>query len=196
MTKKKRTKWTDELVADELKKSMKILGITRMPTRSELVSIGRNDLHCKISKTKKYSGWAKELDLSMKKSETTLGKEYEEVAEKLLKDKGYTVDRMTTKHPYDLLIDERVKIDVKVSNPYLMRGENRVHTIRLAKENQTCDIYMCFLLNEDKNIERVLIVPSHHVRKSCLNIGKNSKYNKYNERYSYIENYATFFKSQ
>jgi hypothetical protein len=70
-------KWTDELIKEHLLDSIKALSLDRMPTANELKTLGRNDLHCKISRTKKYSGWADELGLSLSKCETRLGNLYE-----------------------------------------------------------------------------------------------------------------------
>lgn len=192
---KKRTIWTEQLVFQELVKSVEILGLKRMPTAEELKSIGRNDLHCKISKTKKYSGWAEELGLKMKNSETVIGQKYEEKVAKVLIALGYGVEITSTKHPYDLLVDGSLKVDVKVANAYLLRGMSRVHTVRLAKTEPTCDIYICALLDEVGIVERLLIIPSHHVRKTMLNIGRRSKYNTYDKRFDYIESYIKFFES-
>lgn len=190
----KRTMWTNELVKSELLKSIEILDLKRMPTASELKSIGRNDLHCKISRTKKYSGWAKELGLKLKASETSLGQEFEKEISELVQGLGYKATRMSTKYPYDLLVEGTVKVDVKVANPHMLRGESRIHAIRLGKVNPTCDIYICVLLNEEREAERVLVIPSHFVRKTMLNIGKRSKYNVYDGRFDYIEEYVDFFK--
>lgn len=190
-----RTFWTGDLIAEEITKSMEILGISRMPTASELRSLQRNDLHCKISKTKKYSGWAQHLGLRMRSSETRTGQEYEEKVAGELRDLGYYVEITSTKHPYDLLVEGCLKIDVKVANAYMLRGQSRIHTIALAKTEPTCDLYFCILLDENKAAERELIIPSHHVRKTMLNIGRRSKYNTYDKRFDYIENYIKFFKS-
>lgn len=175
----------------ELFKSMKILGIDRMPTASELQSIGRNDLHCRISRTKKYRGWAEQLDLKLKSSETTVGQRREKEVKKILKDKGYQVSQMTTKHPYDLLINNVVKIDVKTANPYTLNG-SRVHTFGINKVNPTCDLYICLSYNEQGEVERTLVIPSHLCRVRTLCIGKESKYNRFNNRWDYIEKYARF----
>lgn len=191
---KKRMMWTEELIRTELLKSIGILGLDRMPSAEELKSIGRNDLHCKVSRTKKYSGWADDLGLSLKNSETTLGQLFEGHIQKLIRGLGMEAERMSTKHPYDLLVEGCVKVDVKVANPYLLRGESRVHTINLAKVSPACDLYVCILLDEEGRNERVLVIPSHHVRMKMLNIGRESKYNVYNGKFEYIQHYVNFFK--
>lgn len=187
-------KWTEELIESELLKSIRILGVERMPTAEELKSIGRNDLHCKVSRTKKYRGWAEHLGLELKRSETVFGQEFERRVAEQLRSHDYDVELMSTKHPYDLLVDGCVKVDVKVAKPYPIRG-SRVHSINLAKENPTCDIYICILLDDRGEVERELFIPSHHVQKKMLNIGADSKYNKYADMLSYLHNYSVFFHS-
>jgi hypothetical protein len=187
-------KWNDELIKEHLLESIKILGIDRMPTANELKGISRNDLHCKISRTKKYSGWADDLGLALKRSDTVVGQEWEKDIANFIRVPGVSVELMTTKHPYDILFDGSVKIDVKAANPYLLRG-SRVHTFNLSKENPTCDIYVCLALDEEGNKERTFVIPSHHVSMKMLNVGKESKYNKYIGRWDYLKKYVDFYRS-
>jgi hypothetical protein len=185
--------WTEERLISELFKSMKALGIDRMPTSTELKSLGRNDLHIKISRTKKYRGWAETLNLELKSSCTLTGQIHEDFIERILLDKGYSVERMSTKHPYDLLVNDAVKIDSKLANPYILRG-SRVHTFGISKPEPTCDIYVCAALDEVGGIERIFVIPSHQLRVVTLCVGKQSKYNKYIDRWDYIEKYSNFLK--
>lgn len=187
-------RWTEELIRQELLKSIDILQINRMPTAEELKSIGKNSLHCKISRTKKYSGYAKELGLSLKSCDTRTGNHYEEYAESIIKLRGYQVERMTTKHPYDLLINDNVKIDVKSAKPTYMR-DSRVHTFGISKRQPTCDIYMCIAISEVNEIERLLIIPSKELKIVTLCIGKESKYNKFIDRWDYLNKYIEFYQS-
>lgn len=190
-----RKKWTNELIKSELIKSMEILNLERMPTGGELKSIGRNDLHCKVSRTKKYSGWADELGVKLKSSTTTEGNKKEKSMKNTLIKMGYEVEIMGSRHPYDLLVNKSVKIDVKLANPYLLKGKSRVHTFSLNKVKPTCDIYILVAADENKLIERTLVIPSHHIQMKMVNIGKDSKYNKYNNRFDYIRYYSDFFGS-
>lgn len=187
--------WTDPEISEEIKKCMSALVIERMPTANELKSLGRNDLHCVISRTKKYSGWAEELGLSLKSCDTRTGQAYESETENMLIHRGYKVERMSTKHPYDLLVNDHIKIDVKIAKPHILRGESKVHTFSTRKENPTCDIYFLIALDEKEKIERILIIPSVHMRIQTLCIGANSKYNKFINRWDYIEKYDEFYKN-
>ena len=70
-------KWTDEKIKEEIIKVKESLCLERMPTRSEIeLVMGNSALTDKISKTKGYYGWAEELNLTIKESETTFGKKY------------------------------------------------------------------------------------------------------------------------
>ena len=73
------------------------------------------------------------MNLSIKESETQLGQDYEQIATSILKDKGFKIEKMSTGHPFDLLINNVVKVDVKVARPHMLRGKDRVHTFGINK---------------------------------------------------------------
>jgi hypothetical protein len=187
-------KWTDELVREEILKSKDRLALDRMPTANELKAIGRNDLHCKISRTKKYSGWADDLGLELSRCETRLGNNYELTVAKELESMGFKIEQMTTKHPYDILVDGYVKVDVKASNLFKHTNGQEWWTFHLAKENPTCDIYICVALVEGNKV-KTFVIPSHLVKMKSINVGKSSKYNRFEDAYNYIDEYSIFFRS-
>ena len=187
-----KTKWTNELVEKEIKGVMKALNIERMPSNSEVKSVVGNGLACKISKSGGYKYWANKLNLRMKKSETNLGKEYETKVAEMLKSKGYEVERMSMKHPYDLLVNQNIKIDVKVSNLY--KGEKgEFHTFNLEKYNHNCDLFVCICVT-DGEVVKILVIPSKFLMKvSQLSLGMNSIYDVFKDRFDYIEKYDVFY---
>lgn len=187
----RRKQWTDELIESELLKSIEILGLKRMPTGAELMRLGRNDLHVKIGRTKKYRGWAEHLGLPLKNSCTLDGQLCEDYVEAMLIRLGHDVESMSTKFPYDLLVNGSVKIDVKMANPYMLRG-SRVHTFGINKKSPTCDIYICLAYDENAELERLLVIPSHLARVKTLCIGKESKYNEFINRWDLINEYTDF----
>jgi hypothetical protein len=186
------TKWNDEKIVEGIKQSMGVLKIDRMPTAAELTSIGRNDLHCKIGRTKTYKGWADYLGIQLKSSETTKGNEYEDLVAKIIGVLGYKVKQMTTKHPYDLLINDSVKVDVKVGGAHNHFG-SRAHTFRPSKKFATCDLYICVALDENDGVENIFIIPSKFAQLTTLNIGTDSKYNKFIYRWDYIKRFVQFY---
>jgi hypothetical protein len=53
-----------------------------------------------------------------------------------------------------------------------------------------------YALNEEGNkVERTFVIPSKNLKLVSLCIGKNYKYNKYINRWDYIDKYDKFYKS-
>ena len=96
------------------------------------------------------------MSLKQKKSETALGIHGEQVMADVLRGLGFTVEATSVKHPYDLLIDGCVKVDVKTANTSYVRG-CPVHAYRLAKKQHTCDFYVFF----ENDTDAIYVVPAH-----------------------------------
>lgn len=186
------TMWTTELVTSEIKSVMNAIGIDRMPTNSECQRItGSAGLSCKISKTGGFAKWAKRLDLKSYGCETMMGKAWEDVAEETISAMGYGVSRMPVRHPFDLLVGSFVRIDVKVSKLY--RGPSGdFWTFNLEKNPGTCDIYVCYCINDDETVNKILIVPAAKAKVTQLSVGHNSRYETYKNRWDYIDTFNEF----
>ena len=182
------TKWDDNRIKSELKNVMAALGIDRMPSRTEMDSVTHNTaLSNKVMKTGGIRYWAKELGLELKNSETTLGNNYEYIDMNLFTEKGYKVNKMTTKHPYDLFVNDHVKVDVKVSH-YYHSNEFSYHTFGLGKKYQNCDIFICICLDDNDKVVKNLIIPSDFlIGQRQLSVGTNSTYDKLNNKSAYID---------
>ena len=187
--------WTDELIKQEIKNVMNALCIDRMPTRKEIINITKSyALPGKISKTKGYYGWAKELNLPIKNSETTIGKKYEYFIKQLLEEKGFEVEKMSQNYPYDLLVNKNIRIDVKAGNPYIKKDDgSRYHTFNLYKKYATCDIYIIICLDEQENIEKLLVIPANKLKITQLSLGKESIYDKYKDNFKLLDIYNKFY---
>ena len=187
-------RWSDEAIKEEIANVMNSLDIDRMPTHSEIKSVmGNASLTNKISKTGGYKYWSKKLNLEMKDSETNFGNEWEYKVKAELENKGFEVLKMTTKHPYDLLINTNLKIDVKVSR-YFKNEDYKYHTFNLEKEYHNCDIFICVGLNDNDEIEKLLIIPSKYLMGiKQLSVGVISKYDKFDRAYQYLDIYNKFY---
>lgn len=185
-------KLTENEISNEILETVEQLNTQMMPSSTEIISHKGNVLHNNICRSGGYRVWADKLGLALKESETQLGQDYELTVINILKNKGFTTKKMTTGHPFDLLINDTVKTDVKVSRPHLSHDTCRIHSFGINKKYGSCDIYIIVALDEKDNIERLLIIPSHLLRVTTLCIGENSKYNKYLNRYDYIEKYSSF----
>lgn len=189
-------KWDEELIKEEIYKIMNKLNITRMPSRTEIISIYNDSSLCgAIVKHGGYRYWANKLNLNLKQSESKSGWDCEEIIISMLKEKGYTIKRMTTQHPYDLLINDKVKLDVKMGSAYELKG-SRVHTFGINKKYSTCDVYIIVALNEEQDkIERIFIIPGFKLKIVTMSIGKHSKYNKYINKWDIIDQFIKAYDS-
>lgn len=190
------TQWNDDKVKEEILKIKNTLNLDRMPTRKEIELVMKNNsLTSRISRTKGYYGWAKELNLDIKESETTFGKKYEYIVKEYLEKLGYKIEKMPQNYSFDLLANNFVKIDVKVAKPYLASDNTVWHTFNLYKKYAYCDIYIALCLDNDENTEKMLIIPSSKCQIKQLSIGKKSKYDIYNNQFKYIDKYIEFYNS-
>ena len=186
--------WVKEQMLNDLNYMIKESGIKRMPTRSEVDKFyGNTRLSNAISKKSAWYSIAKELGLSLKDCDTNFGVMFERIAENELIYMGYEVEKTTQNHPYDLLINGAVKVDVKVSKMY--KGKNgNFYSFNLEKRMATCDIYLLYMASEKNEIIDRLIVPSKFVMKQTqISVGeKTSKYRKYSEKWEYLDYFVEF----
>lgn len=178
------TQWTDEMVSEKIQECVSAMNISRMPSREELRQYFGNDaLTNRIRRSGGYYGWANRLGLPMKDSDTQTGKIGEAEAANLLEAHGFLVKRMSTKYPYDLYVNDAVKVDVKTANQTLINGYNS-WAFHLEKINPTCDLY--FLIARKGNEDAVYIVPSA-INQVQICIGNDTKYEVYRDRYDIVE---------
>lgn len=190
-----RTKWTDELVREKVLEVVDGLQLDRMPSRAEVVNyFGNCGLAGVISKRYGWVRLANEMGLTIKESETGIGKLFENKASEFLKACGFDVRKMAQNFPYDLLLNDCVKVDVKASKLY--RGElGNFYTFHLEKPYATCDFYLLLTVDDDNTINRKMIVPSNHViSNNQISVGEHkSKYHQYTDRVDLLETAADFW---
>lgn len=191
----KRKKWDEEMIKREVLSVVKALNLDRMPTRKEAeLVVGDSSLTNKISKTGGFKMWSEKLGLELKESETKFGNEYEFVVKEILEELGYGVEKMTTKHPYDLLVNDNIKIDVKTSRFYENKDGARYHSFNLDKKHHNCDIFICICLDCDEEIKKCLIIPSKYLMgRKQLSVGINSIYDRFDKEFKYIDMYNIFY---
>lgn len=176
--------WTNEMIEDEIKKSMIILGIERMPSNKEVIlSLGNHGLSNKISKTGGFYHWARKLNLEIKGSETKLGVQKEkEISEFINNELKWSSELTPVKFPYDILIERCIKVDVKYSGGYNYE-HGFYYSFNLEYEIPKCDLLVLVC-----GCEKTIIMPSHIMYgKKQVSIGSESKYDKYKDRWDLIK---------
>lgn len=190
-------KWSHSDICNEIYKVMNTLNIKRMPSAPECNLVtGNAALSSVITKRGGFDWIAKHLRLEQSECETRLGRNTEKIIKEMIEKLGYTVEQMSIKHPYDLLVNGNVKIDVKASNKYLSKDKWTSYSFNLEKASPTCDIYIIVCINKDKSYERILVIPSKFLKQTQLCIsGEKSKYDVYKDQWSYIDQYDKFYKN-
>lgn len=187
--------WKKGLVEKKIIEVSNLFNKGTMPTKKQCDEyMGNCSLSNKISKSGGFNYWADKLNLKRSKSETNKGKKYENILEKYLNETyGYKIKQMSTKFPYDILVEDFIKIDVKIGNLYNYNNGN-YYSFNLETKDIKCDFFVCYALNEDKEIGKVYIIPSFIMQgKIQLSIGQiNSKYDKYLDAWYLIEKYINF----
>ena len=189
------TRWTDELVREKVMEVVEGLQLDRMPSRKECVEyFGNGGLAGVITKRYGWVALANAMGLEIKESETGFGKLFESKASEFLKACGFEVRKMAQNFPYDLLLNDCLKVDVKASKLY--RGElGNYYTFNLEKAYATCDFYLLLTVNDDNTINRKMIVPSNHViSNNQISVGEHrSKYHQYTDRFDLLETASAFW---
>lgn len=183
--------WTEKLIKERILEVVDFHGYNRMPTIKEIEDYyGDTALINKISTTGGVEAWAEKLKLSRKPCESTLALQYEKHAKKTLEEKGFRCELTSTKHPYDILVNDAVKIDVKVSNLVTI-GDSKAYTFNLEKKQPTCDLYVAYCLDDNKEIAKTYIIPAPILTGKCqLSVGVNdSKYDAYLDNWNLIKLY-------
>lgn len=160
-------RWTDALVESEVRSAAESFG-GRMPSAPELNAMGKGSLASLISRTPGgYKGWARRLGLEMKKSETLFGHEWEAYIHGLLTATGYESVRQTTRAPFDILVDGRVRLNVKAARWHAY-GPCRGFFFGIGKTWQNCDAFALVKVS-DKPPE-VLWVPSSEAQQQTITL--------------------------
>lgn len=192
----KRIHWDDDLIELKLIEVVNNNKLNHFPTHSEMISyFGNKALAIKISKHGGTVYWAEKLGLPLKSSETTFGDKYESIAvSDIYAHTGLVSILMSERYPYDLLVDNSVKVDVKAAFAFTNNCNSRAHSFNLEKREPTCDIYVLYCLTDEETYDKVLIIPSCRVvGQTQIGVGKNSKWDAYINQWEYIKEYSEFY---
>ena len=188
--------WTDALIREKVLEVKSAMSLDRMPSCSECKAYFHDSkLSSAISKRPgEWSQLALDLGLEIKESATYFGKQQESIAEEILIAHGFSVRKMSQNFPYDLLVNDCVKVDVKASHLYC-GPYGDFYTFNIEKPFATCDIYLLFTLNDDNTVRSIFVIPSKFViTNNQISIGVlKSKYHRFERCWNYIEALSDFW---
>lgn len=119
-----------------------------------------------------------------------------QAVEDILTKKGFWGEEIPKSSPYDLLVNDCVKVNIRTGYSILDKtGE--YYKFVLKNSVVTCDIYILLELDSDNNIEQVLVIPSKFLKgKHRFLIRKGeSKYNRFIDRFDYISSLAKYLEN-
>jgi hypothetical protein len=184
-------RWTEEQIEAELRGVAQELG--RMPSANELRARGKNDLACAIPRAGGYKAWAERLGLAQKGAATHRGLRIQGLVAAVLRERGFLVDEMTTRAPYDLLVNGKARVDVKsarfsnfplqvVREDGTTRTWNRAGFVfGLNKAEPTCDLYILCGLDDKDTILWSYYIPADKARVQMITITPEGKYTLFKE---------------
>ena len=163
----RRTRWTDELVEERVRRVVASLGLHRMPTRNEILQCGDGPLTSKISRTLGFDGWADKLGLARAMHDSRRGWEWEVWFAEMAESRGHNVIRAERRNsPWDLRINGRT-VDVKMATGRDY-GHGMQWTWRIATKHR-CEVYV-FIAIEAGKPPRIYIAPDSLVPKTCASL--------------------------
>lgn len=189
-------KWSDEKVEQEILRVVEGLGIDHFPTHEEMKSIiGDKSLSCRISKTQGTVYWSEKLGIPIKYCETNFGNKFEMIAiNDIFENTCLSSSHTSTGHPYDVYVNNCVKVDVKVSKPFVNNCGATAFTFNLEKEIPTCDIYILYCVDDSESIIKKIMIPSCMLfGQTQIGVGISSKWDAYKDKWNIISEYNDFF---
>ena len=181
-----RTQWNDQLIEAALFEL--IQKFNRMPSANELYELGRGDLANVIARRGGFKKWSDKMGAEQKGTESHLGLEVQAKVGRALRARGYKVDEMTTKHPFDLLVNDRLRIDVKSSRHHRYAGSVTGYIFGISKREPTCDLYILCCLSDEGRILEKYFIPSSEAKIVTLTITPTGKtYQVYREANEQID---------
>lgn len=191
--------WTEDKIKKGIYEVISYHSLDRMPLLSECIDYPNNGkgLGHAITRYGGFEGWAKKLGLPRGEGSTHFGQKGESMALELIHEKGYEAKRLSTIAPYDILVNDSIKIDVKSARLNTKSGKGSYMFSTEDSMYHKCDIYICLGFDENgNNLHYTYIIPSCQVvdRKVHIDPKTSTNYGLYRDKWEYIDKFNNFYK--
>lgn len=130
-----------------------------------------------------------------KSGSVKIGQEYEQKASDILSSMGLSNKLMPNRHPFDILLDNGLRVDVKhsdcdVSDFPTQNCASPTYSIANMKYGEDCDFFIVFVS------DAVFVIPASEVKVDRIRIPypqtgrKPSKWTQYKDRYDLLSNHS------
>lgn len=197
MKQAQRRKWSEEAIIESIMMIVASNNMKTFPTHREMEEFyGDKALSMKVSKSGGTRYWAKKLGLPIKECESEFGNAYElKAMNDIFEETGMHSRQTEPRYPYDLVVNNCIKVDVKVSRQIFTNCHTWQNSFNLEKKDPTCDIFMLYCLDKNGIFIKRLIIPSCVLTgQTQVGVGKNSKWNRYKENWNAFWDYYSFYK--
>lgn len=156
-------RWTEDAILSEVRAVASKTG--RMPTANELKGLGLNALACAISRGPGFRAVSLKLGLAQKGTETHFGQRWERVVVAFYAAHGAEVERMSTRHPFDVLVNGH-RVDVKAARPSAGGG----FVFAGMKRGEHCDFFHAVCVRNDNTALAHFVIPAEEARIHTLTL--------------------------
>lgn len=167
-----RQQWTEERIERELKVLISQFG--RMPSVSEMNAQSQMSLSNAINRSSlSFREWAKRMGAEVKVSETQRSYEIECWVRDELDRRGHTAEMTETRCPYDILLDGRKRVEVKMASKYISsRYPNGVFIFSFGKDvtHRKIDVSVLVCVDEHDTPIKVYILPKRFCNQQTITI--------------------------
>lgn len=188
------TGWDEALIENKIREVMKELNIHHFPSNGELTKNGKSSLCNAISRSGGFLYWKEKTGLKTDPVLCEIGWHGEEIVANKLIELGFNFHKESVTCPFDFTVGDFVRVDSKYS--HICKGENgSYYSCNLTTNKRDCDIYIVVCEDDNKN-HKFYVIPHVAVfNQKQISIGmKNSKWNKYENRFDLITEYDDFYK--
>lgn len=172
--------WNDALIQQELQQQVERLG--RMPTVSDLCANNLGDLANAVRRSGGFYEWADRLGAEQKKSETWRSYQKELWVKAQLESLGHKVEMTPVKCEYDLLVDEKHKVEVKLAK-YSDSSGGYVFSFGKKPSEREIDIAVLICVDENDENESVYLLPEEFCNQQTITITKSKRWVPFKERW-------------
>lgn len=193
-----RKKWTREFLIEQIMKTVDALHLDRMPSVNEINRVTGENAAKSIS-DHGAENLASELGLKPnRRYNQELGDKFEDRAILDIAAHGFSSEKMKARFPYDLLVEDMVKVEVKASHTLFTQHGSPFFCRNLTRNHRSSDLTIFYCLNDDDSIYKTYIIPTAYVRNlQTISVGNwNSKYDRFIDRWDILKRYVVFMKSE